>query len=313
MRCKKIDSGIRQLERQKHVLQLNWFLRCCVLITHLISGTSCLFLLSCIPEPLEVKHVPVVKPQIVVNTQIIPGESLVVLLTKTFGALDASDDSDPEELLNQIAVTDAIVAIEGPDKTDTLLYLGSGAYGGVLLSLEEGQSYTLRVVSASLGEVTATTTVKPQVRFEDVEAELYFTGFDDTLAQITYQLQDPVGRNHYMINVQHISIGDPIEEKILNPRAFTELLEDTEFDGQLFADTFRAFPRDYETGDTVAVFLSNISEEYYRFIELRQDTRYGFVEFISEPVNYPTNVTGGRGFFNLYLPDVRLFEMEKIK
>lgn len=270
-----------------------------------------LLLCSCIPEPLEVKDIPDVKPQIVVSTQIIPDEAMVVLLTKTFGALDASDDSNPQQLLDQIAVNDAVVAIEGPGGTDTLQFLGNGVYGGVELLLEEGGTYTLRVKSESLGEVRATTTVKPQIRFEEVEAELYFTGFDDTLAQITYQLDDPVGKNHYMINVQQINIDDRIQDRLLNPRAFIELLDDENFEGEKFRDTFRAFPRDYSTGDTVAVLLSNISEDYYKFLQIRMDMRYSFVEFISEPVNYPTNVEGGRGFFNLYIPDARFFRMEK--
>src|SRR3990170_7404578 len=72
---------------------------------------------GCLPEPLDVQGIPVVKPQIVVSTQIIPDQSVVVLLTKTFGALDASDDSDLEELLKQIAVDDASVTITGPEGT----------------------------------------------------------------------------------------------------------------------------------------------------------------------------------------------------
>ena len=31
---------------------------------------------------------------------------------------------------------------------------------------------------------------------------------------------------------------------------------------------------------------------------------------ISETVNYPSNVKGGKGFFNLYMPDVKLFVLE---
>jgi hypothetical protein len=63
-------------------------------------------------------------------------------------------------------------------------------------------------------------------------------------------------------------------------------------------------------GDTIAVSLSNINEEYYRFMKLRIDNRLSFVEFISEPVNYPSNVIGGKGYFNLYLPDVHFFVFE---
>src|SRR5690606_31601339 len=125
-----------------------------------------------------------IKPQIVVSSQIIPDQTLLVMLTKSFGALDASDDSDPQQVLRQIAVDDAIVTITGPTQTDTLASIGYVLYGGVFIPFEPGAEYTLNVNSASLGTVTATTTVKPGVTFDDVNAYLYFDGFDDTLAQV---------------------------------------------------------------------------------------------------------------------------------
>jgi hypothetical protein len=96
----------------------------------------------------------------------------------------------------------------------------------------------------------------------------------------------------------------------LNPGAYTILFDDLEFNGKSYGERFRVFPRDYQPGDTIAVSLSNISEEYYRFMQLRLDNRFSFVEFISEPVNYPSNVKGGRGYFNLYVPDVQFFVFE---
>src|SRR5687767_269507 len=77
-------------------------------------------LVACFPDPLLINGLPKVTPQIVVSTQIVPDESLVVLLTKTFSALEGNEDSDPEELLAQIAVSDAIVVITGPGSRDTL-------------------------------------------------------------------------------------------------------------------------------------------------------------------------------------------------
>jgi hypothetical protein len=264
---------------------------------------------SCMPEPLGISGLPVVQPQIVVSTQIVPDESLVVLLTKTFGALDADGDSDPAVLLNQIAVNDAVVTITGPQRTDTLLFLGLGFYGGLIIPFEAGQEYTLNVISETLGEVRATTTVKPQVLFKEIEASLYYNGFGDTLAEISYSLVDPVGANWYMLNVQEVEQED-ITENVLNPRAYTRLVDDKNFDGNTYAEITRVFPRDYSEGDTIAVSLSNISEEYYTFIEKRIDNRYSFIEYLSEPVNYPTNVIGGKGYFNLYIPDVRVFTLE---
>lgn len=279
------------------------------------SFTICIFLTvallacGCLPEPLDVPGLPVVKPQIVVSTQIIPDQSLVVLLTKTFGALDASSDSDPQALLTQIAVDDATVSVSGPAGDYALNALGNGLYGGLVIPFENGETYELRVNSESLGEVTAQTTVKPLITFEDIKAELIFNGFDDTLAQITYRISDGAEKNFYMINVQQIE-RDELLDNVLNPRAFTRLLDDVDFNGQSYIETFRVFPRDFIPGDTIAVSLSNISKEYYDFIELRLDNRFSFVEYLSEPVNYPSNVKGGKGFFNLYIPDVEVFVLE---
>jgi hypothetical protein len=264
---------------------------------------------SCLPEALEVDEIPQVKPQIVVSTQIIPDQSLVVLLTKTFGALVPVNDSVPEQLLDQIVVEDAVVTIAGPQGTDTLFSLDNGAYGGVLIPFRVGEVYTLNVDSESLGKVTARTVVKPLIRFEKINAELYYNNFGDSLAQITYTLQDPLGANKYMINVQEVERRDAIEN-LINPRAFTKLLDDRSFDGVRYSETFRVVPRDYAPGDTIAVSLANISEEYYDFVKLRLDNRFNFAEFLGEPVNYPSNVEGGRGYFNLYIPDIRFFILQ---
>lgn len=262
------------------------------------------------PDPLEVKNIPKVKPEIVVSSQILPNQGLLVFLTRTIGALDASNESDPEELLAQIAVTDAEVVVEGASGSYRLDSLRDGLYGGITIPFIVGEQYTLKVKSEWLGEVQATTTVLPQITFESVEATLYYNNFNDTLAQISYRLRDPASANYYMINVQEVEREDFVEN-LINPRAFTTLVDDKTFNGGMFEETFRVFPRDYQPGDTIAVSLSNISDEYYEFIRLRLDNRFSFVEFLGEPTNYPTNVIGGRGFFNLYVPDVRIFVLEE--
>ena len=261
---------------------------------------------SCLPESLEVRSVPAAETQIVVSSQIIPDQSLLVLLTRTFGALDAGDNSDPQTLLDLIAVNDAIVTIEGPGGTDTLSFLGSGAYGGVSIPFVAGDQYRLFVSSEEFGIVSATTVVQSRTGFSAIDAELFYNGYNDTLAQITYSINDSPEKNYYMINVQEVEQEDLVEN-LLNPRAFTVLLEDTGFSGRTYTGRFRVFPRDYRPGDTIAVSLSNINEDYYEFMKLRIDNRFSIVEFVSEPVNYPSNVIGGKGYFNLYVPDVRFF------
>ena len=278
-------------------------------VAFLITGMQ-LFLASCLPDPLEVDSMPRARAEVVVSTQIVPDQSLLVLLTRTFGALEASDDSDPEQLLDFISVNDALVVLVGPQERDTLPFLRNGIYGGSFIPFVEGEKYSLYINSVEFGEVSATTEVKPRVAFARIDAALFYNGFDDSLAQITYTFNDaPDVKNWYMINVQEVEQEDFVEN-LLNPRAFTTLLADDEFNGQAYGEKFRVFPRDYEPGDTIAVSLSNISEDYYRFMKLRIDNRFTFVEFVSEPVDYPSNVVGGKGYFNLYVPDVRFFVFE---
>ena len=289
--------------------QINSTIKSAIYSLGIVFLVSTLFV-SCLPEPLEVKNIPKIKPEIVVATQLIPDNTLVVLLTKTFGALDASKDSDPEVLIEQISVNDALVTVKGPDGVYELTRLDQGVYGGIFIPFREGETYELHVNSASLGEVHATTTVRSEVKFDSIMADLYLNGYGDTLAQITYSIQDAAEKNWYMINVQEVEQEDAVRN-LINPRAYTVLLDDETFNGEMFYDTFRVFPRDYSPGDSIAVTLSNISEEYYKFMKIRVDNRYSFVEFLSEPVNYPSNVVGGKGFFNLYIPDVRFFVFEE--
>lgn len=263
---------------------------------------------SCLPDPVDVDDVPVLEPRIVVSSQLIPGQAVAVLLTKSIGALDASDNSDTEDLLNQIAIMDANVTVSGNGNLYQLQHIGLGVYGVAGIQLLEGTSYTLRVVSPSMGSVSATTVVKPQITFNEVSAELTFIG-RDTLAEVSYKIEDPVGKNWYMINAQRVTQRN-FQEQLLNPRVMTKLVDDVAFDGGTTQDTFKVLVGEFEPGDTLAVLLSNVNSDYYNFMKIRENTRFGLVDFLGEPVNYPSNVEGGLGFFNLYASDVRFFILE---
>ncbi|HMJ70671.1 MAG TPA: DUF4249 domain-containing protein [Cyclobacteriaceae bacterium] len=260
---------------------------------------------ACLPDPLEINTIPQLESKIVVSSQMIPDFAVAVLLTKSVGALDASDNSDPQALINQILIADASVSIQSKNTTHRLQYVGNGVYGVIGANLIAGESYTLYVNSPSMGSIQATTTVKPLVQFQDVKASLYITG-RDTLAQVDYTLKDPAGKNWYMMNAQHVSQKN-LEERILNPWISTKLVDDAEFEGGTKRDYFRLLFDEVEEGDTLAVLLSNIDKDYYDFMKIREDTRFGLASYLGEPINYPTNIEGGLGFFNLYVPDVRVF------
>lgn len=273
-------------------------------------GLAILLLLSaCVPEPLPVDDIPQLKSKIVVASQIIPDQTVAIFLTKSVGALDADRNSELEELLAQVAINDAVVIIYNETFRDTLDFVSLGAYTSTNIPLTSGTTYSLLVDSPTLGKVTATTTVLSQPQFNLTEAEIFDTGFD-TLATVRYSFQDIPGPNWYMFNVQRIS-QELEPDDLLNPEIFTHLETDKGFENQLRQNELKIFlRRDFIPGDTLAFFLSNISKEYYAFNQLRLDSRFNLADFLGEPANYPTNVKGGLGFFNLYIPDVRILVLE---
>jgi hypothetical protein len=275
------------------------------------SALSMLLLMAaCIPEPLPVDGIPQLKSKIVVATQIVPDQTVAIFLTKSVGALDADRDSDLEELLALVAINDALVIIYNDTFRDTLDFLQLGLYTSTSIPLTPGIEYSLLVTSPTMGEVTATTKVLSQALFSTVAASIYDTGFD-TLATVNYSFQDEPGPNWYMFNVQRIT--EEIEpDDLLNPSIFTHLETDKTFENQLRENELKVFlRRDFMVGDTLALFLSNISEEYYSFNQVRLDSRFNFADFLGEPANYPTNINGGLGFFNLHIPDVRILVLEE--
>ena len=263
---------------------------------------------SCIPNPLPIDDIAQLKPKIVVSSQIVPGGALVVLITKSIGALDAGRGSDPQLLISQIALNGATVILAHDGRNDTLAFIGNGTYGNINFNLRPNQDYSLFVKTKELGEVSAVTQLKSQVPFRTVEAKLY-TSIYDSAALVNYSLQDPPGPNWYMINVQKYSTKNDISS-YLNPRVYTRLVRDSIYEGKIVEEEFKVLFRKFSKGDTVAVFLSNISREYYGFLKLRNDRRYNFSAFASEPLNFNSNVQGGLGYFNLHLPDVRVFVMK---
>lgn len=267
-----------------------------------------MLLLGCLPDPLEVTDIPTLKTKIVVSSQIVPNTGLVVFVSKSIGALDAGGDSDSEDLINQIAIADAIVTISDGNSLDTLQNLGSGIYGNILLDWQKNVDYVLTVSTIQLGTVKAVTQIPEFVSFDEVSAGIIYNGFD-SLAQISYRLTDRVGPNYYMINVQRFSSSQDVTS-LVNPQIYTRLLEDKEFDGQEKEETFNVLFQEFSEGDSIAVSLANISIPYYEFLKVRSDNRFGFEEFAGEPINYPTNVQGGYGFFNLHTPDLRIFVLE---
>ena len=262
-------------------------------------------LLSCMPDPLEVEQLTFPETEIVVSSLILPDRSVAVLLTKSIGALEANKESDPRALIEDIAINDADVSITVNESVYKLKLLQDGVYQGIGIPLIEGTECHLTVVSKEYGRVTASTIVQAPIFFDTVRAEPYINQYNDYWAQVSYTIKDPPSPNYYLLNVQKAKRKDLVEN-ILKPDAYTRPVEDKAFNAQEYSERFSAMNKKFYPGDSIEVSLSNVSLDYFNYVTLRLENKLELVEIFSEPIYYPTNVRGGRGFFTLHLTDVRV-------
>ena len=66
---------------------------------------------------------------------------------------------------------------------------------------------------------------------------------------------------------------------------------------------------------TLNQFLNFSSLEFggKQYLNLRKKSENLFSQITQEPINYPSNVQGGYGFFNTHIPDVRFFLLNNLE
>lgn len=269
--------------------------------------STMLLITGCLPDPLEVENIPDLEETVVIGSQDLPGQFLAVSVTKNFNALAAGPDSDVEALLEELAIDTLSLQVEVRGQQYPLVAIDSlpGLYVGTNVPEFVNEEYTLNFTHPiNKKEVRAHSYLMPFVGFDSLSIDLKLTPFD-TLFRVSLQIDDPPGKNWYLINLQEFN-----EDYDIQRLPYTELIEDDDEAAKRIKHEFIVPFRDYRQGDTVLVSMANISQEYFEFRSLRKDQRYIFIENLGEPITYPSNVENGLGFFNTHLPDVRLFLLE---
>ncbi|MCG8307044.1 MAG: DUF4249 domain-containing protein [Cytophagales bacterium] len=265
------------------------------------------FLNACLPDPLEVDGIPVPEEQVVVGAQLIPDQFIAVSLSRNFNALEAGPDSDLDSILQDILMPGIDVKLTANNTDYTMAELFPGIYGINDVPQEPGTRYRLSFINPVNGQSThADAIALPFVGFAEVQPKMHLTSYD-TLLRISFRIQDPPGPNWYMVNAQPMGRSFDLSE-----RPFTQVYDESDVEGSILEDEFTVFFRDFSSQDTVLVSMANISREYFEFLELRDNHQRLWLDALGEPVNYPTNVHNGLGFFNVHVPDIRFFLLEDL-
>ena len=263
--------------------------------------------------PIEVEPVP---SRLVVSSVMGPDQSLLVTVSRSFSALSATDvDSLSSDFIGRLMVDSAGVFLRYEGGSDTLSHVFDipGLYGGFFPDLEPYQLLDLTVRDSLTGEtVTATTELLPPITFETVSLTEEIDAQGDTTTVLAYRFVDPPGANYYALHAYNLPSSSVLDSLFIDDEEnpvfandedlvfYETLITDEAFADAAIADTVR-LPF-VSVNDTIAVSLAHISEGYFRFLDARRRTGGLVSSLANEPVNHPTNVIGGLGFFSAHQP-----------
>ena len=277
-------------------------------------------LAACMPKPLEI-GVKQDHSKLVVASQIIPEKELVIALTSSFSPLKnpLSNNSQPSDnSMEELLVEGAVVTVHYLERIDTLKMIRPGVYASDLKLAFDYGTYTLFVHEPVTDQhISAASEMLPKVMFDAVTPVIEKDG-DSTKVKVHYTFTDPPGeRNYYVISYYSKSKVDANANNLdinsyfnrgSNQLQEMQLLTDQLFTADQYSDSLEL---PINPNDTIAVVLSNISEGYYKFLHAYQKSGNILNQISGEPLNYPTNITNGFGYFNTHNPDVAVFDLNK--
>ncbi len=272
---------------------------------------------SCIPKPIDIKVDPP-KPKLVVSSQIIPGQIMVVALTRSFSALSSAAHADSSNsYLDSIVTKNALVTVSYNGQTDTLPMLIPGLYLSINTLQQNYGTYKLYAKDYEGGlEASATTTLLPAVKFDTIIPKVE-KGAKDTIVKVAYTFTDLPGVENYYVVSYFLKRagGSGVDVNNFFNRGSNQLSAIDLFSDKTFDNPSFTFTRDFigvgiKPTDTVALVLSNISKGYYEFLSTYKRAGDWFNQLSGEPINYPTNVEGGYGYFNANYADYRIYYLK---
>ncbi|MCG8374821.1 MAG: DUF4249 domain-containing protein, partial [Balneolales bacterium] len=216
-----------------------------------------------------------------------------------------------EDFANSLLLDSARVTISYDGITDTLEPFINGLYFTELTSPENYQVLELTVFDSTTSETsTAMSVLLPGVELDSVSLTRRDTA-ETFLSDLDYTFPDPEGENFFVIHVYQFTPPetDSADADSGNTGLF---FEDDNFlvYEQIFTD------RSAEEGiirrdavfefsspvDSALVVLTHIEEGYYNFLEARSRSGSLAASLANEPVNHPTNVQNGVGYFSAHQP-----------
>lgn len=286
---------------------------------------------ACAPEDVLIDVTPA-PSQVAISSQMLGENVLLITLSRSFSALNPNALEDLEEdFIGELLVDSAFVTVNSQGFVDTLFEIGPGLFAGELSQATVGADYHLSIFDSTTSEtIRATTQLQEQIALDTAFLEVNIEE-EDTTFIAHYQFKDPPEENWYITQATAFSgisleelfnaeiVGDSIVfENDSVPDLFTgednaallytRLLADITFQDSEVRNTI-TLPE--QPMDTILFSLTHVSEGYFRYLDAQQRNGGVLASIGSEPINFPSNVENGLGYFAMNQPGFLLYVREE--
>lgn len=263
------------------------------------------------PEPLDIA-IEEPPQRLVISSYWIPPQGAIFTFTRTFSALLGEDSIDLNDsyIIDRVLIDDALGIIRYNGTVDTLFKISPGVYGSLNTTQFLATDYVLELTDFKTQQtVRAVTRFLPKIPLDTVyPVQRILPNLGDTLFTFNFQFTDITGVENYYL-ATYTNINTLAENFALGGGLFN--FNQIQFN--VFSDKNNGdgMPIQYQpdiggsAGDTLVVSLSNISKGYYEFLAAYKRSGNLLSQLTGEPVNLPTNVEGGYGYFALIRPSAR--------
>jgi hypothetical protein len=282
-------------------------------------SAALLLIASCRPKPLDI-DIPQSSGSFSIASYCPDNHTVYVSASYSVSAmlkvLDTATLRELPDATGSLLLKDAVVTLRNPDnKIDTLRKLSPGIYSRTDLELLPGQPYTLTVLDTKKGTLaTATTSYQP-------------TPVLDTLyPAIIKRTSDTSCKLHLQLKASALSYFFVSYNTVRQARENTSPLPKNVRALSLFiAKQIALFSAaDASAGkiekeitlqvnptDTVVIQVAQIDKAYYDYLIAYKRTGSLINQLTGEPIHLPTNISSGYGYFSLFNPVKKLYDLNR--
>jgi hypothetical protein len=272
---------------------------------------------SCKPKPIDIA-VPQQQRKLAISSAMYDEHTLFVSAGYSVSSMQRLSDTTSEPGAapgsGGLTVNDGLVTItDAAGRTDTLPRVASGLYGNRDLRLSPGARYTLRVLDRATGIAASAETVyepTPQVALLQPRVQRSAT---DTAVRLRYRLEGVQPGEYYFVSYTSVSVkGGGLAGKVglaalnaFEPRKL-ELISGSDALAGVLENEVPLFAKG---SDSLYVHCGRIEKAYFEYLAAYKRSGNLVSQLSGEPVHLPANIRSGYGYFALYLPERRLFDL----